>query len=84
VLKWLREQGCPSNELACCNAASNGHLEVLKWLRDNECFDADACMTTRHKHVLEWLREIGVLREGERGQRAVTVSTNGQVEVWEG
>jgi len=40
-------------------------------------------MTTRHKHVLEWLREIGVLRAAQRGQRAVTVSTKGEVEVWE-
>ena len=33
VLKWLRANGCPWDEMACVGTAKGGHLEVLKWLR---------------------------------------------------
>jgi len=47
--------------LACYEAAVNGHLEALKWMKENDCFDPFLCDITEHEHVLEWLREIGVL-----------------------
>jgi hypothetical protein len=34
LIKWARENGCPWNEDTYSSAAKNGHLEVLKWLRD--------------------------------------------------
>ena len=37
VLKWLRLQGCPWDELTCAYAAQNGHLDVLKWAVENGC-----------------------------------------------
>ena len=37
VLKWLREHGrCPWDE-TCENAVDGGHLDILKWSRQNNC-----------------------------------------------
>jgi len=38
-LKWLRSQDppCPWDEWACTKAAQGGHLDVLKWLIENDC-----------------------------------------------
>ena len=30
-------RGCPWNERTCASAASGGHLEMLKWARENDC-----------------------------------------------
>ena len=47
------------NELACTEAAKNGHLEVLIWLRDNNCpWNEYACTfaaASGHLEVLIWL-----------------------------
>ena len=47
----------------CANAAKNGHLEVLKWLRENGCpWDDWTCLYAAeygHLEVLKWVRENG-------------------------
>ena len=37
MVEWLRQQGCPWNNMSCASAARNGHLEVLKYLHVNDC-----------------------------------------------
>ena len=34
-MKWARENGCPWDEVTCAYAAQNGHLETLRWAREN-------------------------------------------------
>ena len=45
------------------HAAGGGHLEVLKWGRENGCpWDKDTCACAAiggHLEVLKWLRENG-------------------------
>ena len=36
-LKALQAKNFPWNHLTCANAAEHGHLEVLKWARENGC-----------------------------------------------
>eukprot|EP00173_Palmaria_palmata_P000761 Plantae.Rhodophyta-Palmaria_palmata.ctg13768.p1 GENE.Plantae.Rhodophyta-Palmaria_palmata.ctg13768~~Plantae.Rhodophyta-Palmaria_palmata.ctg13768.p1 ORF type:complete len:319 (-),score=6.47 Plantae.Rhodophyta-Palmaria_palmata.ctg13768:57-941(-) len=38
-MQWLVSQGCQlkDNKWACTNAAIGGHLELLQWLRANDC-----------------------------------------------
>jgi hypothetical protein len=66
MLKWMRQNGCPWNELACSNAARGGHLEVLQWLKQNGCpWNQDACYYAAlgggHLEVLQWLRPMDIL-----------------------
>jgi hypothetical protein len=35
VLKWVRENGCPWDEMTCASAAEDGHIELLRWAREN-------------------------------------------------
>ena len=45
------------------NAALNGHLEVLKWARENGCeWNSNTCANAAlngHLEVLKWARENG-------------------------
>ena len=34
MVKYCVANECPINEMACASAAENGHLEVLKYLRE--------------------------------------------------
>ena len=47
----------------CANAALNGHLEMLKWARENGCdWNSDTCANAAingHLEVLKWARENG-------------------------
>ena len=72
MLQWLRTQAPPGpwektiafSEFAythdCTIAASNGNLDVLKWLRLQSCgWDAETCYAAAeagHLEVLQWLR----------------------------
>ena len=39
----MRAEGCPWDAHTCLRAAQNGHVEVLRWLRENGCpWDAEA------------------------------------------
>jgi hypothetical protein len=64
TLKCLRRQGrlC-NNRLLCAYAARGGHLEVLKWARENGCpWDEKTCAHAArggHLKVLKWARENG-------------------------
>jgi hypothetical protein len=64
TLKCLRRQGrlC-NNRLLCAYAARGGHLEVLKWSRENGCpWDKWTCEYAAkggHFEVLKWARENG-------------------------
>ena len=37
MLKWARENDCPSDAWTCAGVAVAGHLDMLKWLRENGC-----------------------------------------------
>ncbi|CAB9519493.1 ankyrin repeat protein [Seminavis robusta] len=60
---WARENGCPWDERTCADAASNGHLEVLKWARENRCpWNEGTCggaASPGHAEILKWARENG-------------------------
>lgn len=34
-MKWFRGNGAPSDKWTTCRSAATGHLEVLKWAREN-------------------------------------------------
>ena len=52
-----------NSEYTCAYAASNNHLEVLKWARENGCPWNDwTCLYAAqngHLEVLKWVRENG-------------------------
>jgi len=35
VLQWARANGCPWDKETCKKAEEGGHLEVLRWAREN-------------------------------------------------
>jgi len=53
----------PVGRETCANAAEGGHLEVLKWARENGCpWDERTCANAAeggHLEVLKWARENG-------------------------
>ncbi|CAB9500184.1 ankyrin repeat protein [Seminavis robusta] len=60
--QFLRnKQNCPWNESATANAALNGHLKTLKWLRANNCpWNERTCTNAAkngHLHVLQYARD---------------------------
>jgi hypothetical protein len=65
VLEYLDEVGFVWDEMACANAAFNGHLDALVWLRDPsrncplDCVCSAAAARSGHLEVLKWLRENG-------------------------
>ena len=42
MLKWLHANGCPWDETTCALAAGGGHLDVLRWARENGFSEVDA------------------------------------------
>ena len=60
---WKREKPYRLDEPQICEgAAAGGHLEVLKWLRENECPWNYTCRDAAlggHLEVLKWARENG-------------------------
>ena len=68
LVKWSKNNGCPWGARTCANAAQNGHLETLKWLRDTAdgkepCpWDEWVCAYAAqngHLETLKWLRDNG-------------------------
>ncbi|CAB9528076.1 ankyrin repeat protein [Seminavis robusta] len=64
VLTWAHNtKGFPMSMGTCKNAASAGHLEILKWARENGCpWDWRTCRRAAgygHLEVLKWARENG-------------------------
>ena len=62
MVKYCFANECPINEDACLSAARNGHLEVLKYLREEVKLPWDGWTATRaaqngHLHILEYLVE---------------------------
>ena len=61
MLQWARAQKCPwLEDDICANAASGGHLEILRWLREVGCrWGATSYFAAGGGHlaVLKWLRE---------------------------
>jgi hypothetical protein len=62
MVKYCVANECPIDEFACANAAKNGHLEVLKYLREEAKVPCDATTAYRaasngHLHILEYLVE---------------------------
>lgn len=65
ILAWAQKQGCALIHSTCKEAAANGHLAVLKWMRLQEGFkswDSGICNDAArngHLEVLQWLRQEG-------------------------
>ena len=63
LLKVLRENGCPWDEVTCREAALNGHLECLKYLHENGCpWDKKTCSEAAlggHLECLKYAHENG-------------------------
>ena len=62
MVKYCVANECPIGAFACANAAKNGHLEVLKYLREEAKVPCDATTACRaasngHLHILEYLVE---------------------------
>ena len=62
MVKYCVANECPIDERACENAAENGHLEVLKYLREEakapwDSWTADRAALNGHLHILEYLFE---------------------------
>ena len=62
MVKYCVANECPINEYACARAALNGHLECLKYLREEakapwDDLTADWAAKMGHLHVLEYLVE---------------------------
>ena len=62
MVKYCVANECPINEMACARAAENGHLECLKYLREEvkapwESVTASWAALSGHLHILEYLVE---------------------------
>ena len=62
MVKYCVANECPINERACAEAAENGHLEVLKYLREEakapwDWNTASLAALNGHLHILEYLVE---------------------------
>jgi len=61
-LKWLLSLGLKKADV-CRHIAIEGHLEVLKWAREQGCpWGADTCANAAwggHLELLKWVREAG-------------------------
>jgi hypothetical protein len=76
----MRAENFPWGERTCASAAGGGHLEVLKWARENDCpWDETTCAWAArggHLETLKWARderlpvELGDVRVARR--RAAT------------
>ena len=66
VLKWLTEERlCILEEQTFAYAASAGSMEMLRWLKDQECpWDSLACNGAASLEVLQWLRSNGCPWDG--------------------
>ena len=53
MVKYLHENGCPWDEVACKTAAEGGHLDVLKYLHENGCpWDGRAWLAARESAIV--------------------------------
>ena len=62
MVKYCVANKCPMNEYACARAADGGHLEVLKYLREEvkapwDSWTAKWAAQSGHLHILEYLVE---------------------------
>ncbi len=65
VMKWARLNGCPWDSDVCTYAATNGHLEILKFLRsdpNNLCpWNKNKCISgarkNNHQHIIDWIND---------------------------
>mmetsp|Transcript_27333 Transcript_27333/g.54699 ORF Transcript_27333/g.54699 Transcript_27333/m.54699 type:complete len:414 (-) Transcript_27333:47-1288(-) len=64
LLKWVRGEGCPVDEVTCELAAKKGHIKMLKWAsRDGFQWDDETTVALAkggHRDVLEWTKEEGI------------------------
>jgi hypothetical protein len=71
MVKYCVANECPVNERACASAAFNGHLEVLKYLREEvkapwDLYTASYAARNGHLHILEYLVERKYNKYDER------------------
>ena len=55
MVKYCVANECPINEWACANAAENGHLEVLKYLREEVKAPWDWRTATRAAEMVNFI-----------------------------
>ena len=70
MVKYCVANECPMDEIACGNAAKNGHLECLKYLREEAKAPWDSrtaawAAANGHLHILEYLVERKYDKYGE-------------------
>ena len=60
-MQWLRSEDYPWDEGLCFEAASNGHLDIIKWAIDNGCeWNEETCNAAAsegHLEILKWAIE---------------------------
>ena len=82
LLKELREQGYPLDDIVCSSAAAGGHLEVLQWAVSSGCNWTHVCPNVAarkgHLKVLQWIESTGVFKDADNSGSAVQ---GGQLEV---
>jgi hypothetical protein len=63
IIKHLRENDCPWDDITCSNAVDNGHFGLVIWLNENGCeWDAWSCTYAAQNgdfELLQWLHENG-------------------------
>lgn len=65
LMRWALDNGCPkgTGTDACCEAAGNGALDNLQWLRANDFPWSEKVLmkaaSGEHLNVLEWARDNG-------------------------
>ena len=62
LLLWIKEYGCPWDQMACFWAAEGGHLELLQNLKSGCPWDSRTCFAASksgHLEILQWARDNG-------------------------
>ena len=62
MFEYLRERGCPWDAWTCALAASNGHLECLKYAHEHGCVGTigrASCRPNGQLECLKYAREHG-------------------------
>ena len=72
----MQGKGCPWDKNACSWAVDQGHVEVLRWLRENGCpweggvAVCEAAVSRGHVKVLRWARKNGAMWYPETRDKA--------------
>jgi hypothetical protein len=70
MCEYLLSAGCDLSSCACNEAAENGHLDTLRWLRDHNCpwYVSEVCMNAArygHIDIFDYVIEQGEVLDAE-------------------